>query len=111
MWSESRARFLLPVRISMSMAHHWSPGPGPQRQRRALNRATAFHWARFDTRIGRHEFNIPAVRAPDDTLLYFVPPEAATGALFEVDFNPEATTERPTHGCGPHRIDHIARGC
>ena len=78
---------------------------------RALNRATAFHWARFDTRIGRHEFNIPAVRAPDDTLLYFVPLEAATGGLFEVDFNLEATTERPgLTDAGLTRIDHIARG-
>src|SRR5882672_1057428 len=39
---------------------------------RALNRATALNCPRFDSRIGPHELTIPAIRAPDGSLVYFV---------------------------------------
>src|SRR5439155_515437 len=45
---------------------------------RALNRATSLHCPRFDSRIGPHELRIPAIRAPDGSLVYFV--SAAPGA-------------------------------
>jgi 4-hydroxyphenylpyruvate dioxygenase len=78
---------------------------------RALNRATALHCMRVDTSVGPREVSIPAVRAPDDTLVYFVPLDFATGGLFEVDFNIDATTAGPsTEGAGLTRIDHVARG-
>ena len=78
---------------------------------RALNRATAFHSSRFDTRVGRHEFNVPAVRAPDDTLVYFVPLDVASGGLFEIDFDLGVAAERPAPAAaGLTRVDHVARG-
>ncbi len=78
---------------------------------RALNRATALHYARFDTAIGPREYSLPAVRAPDDTLVYFVPLDVATGGLFEVDFEPPASTTEPsTADAGLARVDHVARG-
>jgi 4-hydroxyphenylpyruvate dioxygenase len=78
---------------------------------RSLNRATAFHWARFDTRVGRDELSVPAVRAPDDTLVYFVPLEAATGGLFEVDFDLQPATDEPSRStAGLAHVDHVARG-
>src|SRR4030095_9812690 len=40
---------------------------------RALNRATALHCPRFDSRLGPHELTIPAVRSPGGSLVYLVP--------------------------------------
>ena len=79
---------------------------------RALNRATAFHWARFDTRVGRHEFNVPAVRAPDGTLVYFVPLERSDRRTVRDRFRPvrPRLKRRASRDAGLTRIDHIARG-
>ena len=78
---------------------------------RALNRATALHCARFDTAVGPQEFNIPAVRAPDDSLIYFVPREVASGGLFEVDFDLHSGVVKTVSGdAGLTRVDHVARG-
>ena len=43
---------------------------------RALNRATALHCPRFDSRLGPNELTIPAVRTPGGSLVYFVPATA-----------------------------------
>ena len=78
---------------------------------RALNRATALHCARFDTAVGPREYNVPAVRAPDDTLVYFVPLDVATGGLFETDFDlHEAAVAASADNAALTRVDHVARG-
>jgi 4-hydroxyphenylpyruvate dioxygenase len=78
---------------------------------RALNRATALHCSRFDTAVGPREYNVPAVRAPDDTLVYFVPLDVATGGMFEADFDLHATAVASSaDSAGLTRVDHVARG-
>jgi 4-hydroxyphenylpyruvate dioxygenase len=76
---------------------------------RALNRATALLCPRFDGRVGPNEFSIPAVRAPDGTLVYFVPVELASGSLFEIDFDLSKTARPSASDTGLLRVDHVAR--
>jgi 3-dehydroshikimate dehydratase len=76
---------------------------------RALNRATALHCPRFDSRVGRHEFRIPAIRAPDGSLIYFVPADLGSGGLFEIDFDLTAAGATDA-GPGLTRVDHVAMG-
>jgi 4-hydroxyphenylpyruvate dioxygenase len=75
---------------------------------RARNRATALHCARFDSRLGPHEQNLPAVRAPDGSLIYFVSEELAAGALFEIDFEIDRQAGDESSSAGLARIDHVA---
>jgi 4-hydroxyphenylpyruvate dioxygenase len=78
---------------------------------RALQRATALDWVRVDTGVGVREYSAPAIRAPDDTLVYFVPQDSAPSRLFEVDVDPAASAgESSITGAGLTRIDHVARG-
>jgi 4-hydroxyphenylpyruvate dioxygenase len=76
---------------------------------RAQNRATALHCPRFDSRVGRHEFRIPAIRAPDGSLIYFVPADLGPGGLFEIDFDLSATRTTDI-GSDLTRVDHVAMG-
>jgi 4-hydroxyphenylpyruvate dioxygenase len=75
---------------------------------RALNRATAFHCPRFDGKIGPHELRIPAIRAPDGSLIYFVSTAPGQKSLYEIDF----ALEDPAPGidAGLRAIDHVAMG-
>ncbi|HEV8095024.1 MAG TPA: VOC family protein, partial [Burkholderiales bacterium] len=75
---------------------------------RALNRATAFHCPRFDGKIGPHELRIPAIRAPDGSLIYFVSTAPGQKSLYEIDF----ALEDPAPGidAGLLTIDHVAMG-
>ena len=75
---------------------------------RALNRATALHCPRFDSRVGPHELRIPAIRAPDGSLLYFVSTAPGQKSLYEIDFALEAPAGE-SHG-GLLAIDHVAMG-
>ena len=77
---------------------------------RALNRATALHCPRYDSRVGPHELKIPAVRAPDGSLVYFVPAELGSGAMYEIDFDLTAPGAGSDAGAGLTRIDHVAMG-
>ena len=77
---------------------------------RALNRATAFNCPRFDSRIGRHELKIPAIRAPDGSLIYFVPAALGSGGLYEIDFDLTAGSVSSHAGVGLTRVDHVAMG-
>jgi 4-hydroxyphenylpyruvate dioxygenase len=76
---------------------------------RAQNRATALHCPRFDSRVGRHEFRIPAIRAPDGSLIYFVPADLGASGLLEIDFDLSAggTTDIDSDLT---RVDHVAMG-
>jgi len=74
---------------------------------RALNRATAMHCPRFDGRVGVDEARLAAIRAPDDTLVYFVGSDAVT-RLLETDF--DLSRRHAGAGAGLTRVDHVARG-
>lgn len=71
----------------------------------ALARATAYKCAKFEGRVGPNELTIPAVRAPDGSLLYFVDESVESGGLYEIEFDlaPAAATMIPARG-----IDHMA---
>ena len=75
---------------------------------RALNRATALHCPRFDGKVGPHELRIPAIRAPDGSLVYFVSTAPGQKSLYEIDFALEST--RPATDAGLLAIDHVAMG-
>lgn len=77
---------------------------------RAQNRATALHCPRFDSRLGPDEQNVPAVRAPDGSVVYFVTGELGAGSLYEIDF--DLTVAAPAGEGEPalQRIDHLAMG-
>lgn len=77
---------------------------------RALNRATALNCPRFDSRIGPHELTIPAIRAPDGSLVYFVPAALGAGGLYEIDFDLTAAGAAAHEGAGLTRLDHVAMG-
>jgi 4-hydroxyphenylpyruvate dioxygenase len=74
---------------------------------RAVNRATALHCPRFEGRIGPRELHIPAVRAPDGSLVYFVSRAAGEKSLWEVDFAPDKADAGQSE---LSRIDHVAMG-
>jgi 4-hydroxyphenylpyruvate dioxygenase len=77
---------------------------------RARNRATALHCPRFDSRLGSNEQNVPAVRAPDGSVIYFVANELASGALYEIDFDLAAGAASNARDVGLRSIDHVAMG-
>ena len=72
-----------------------------------LERSKQFLCAQFENRIAPQELNIPAIRTPDESLLYFVDRSQSDSRFFEVDF--EAIGESDHDGHGLQRIDHIAR--
>jgi 4-hydroxyphenylpyruvate dioxygenase len=76
---------------------------------RAQSRATALHCPRFDSRLGPNEQNVPAVRAPNGSVVYFVPGELGSGALYEIDFDLRDGAGADS-GAGLASIDHIATG-
>ena len=53
---------------------------------RAVKRATALLCPAWHERIGEGERNIPAVRAPDGTLIYLVQPQADGRTIYDDDF-------------------------
>jgi 4-hydroxyphenylpyruvate dioxygenase len=75
---------------------------------RALNRATALHCPRFDGKVGPHELRIPAIRAPDGSLVYFVSMAPGEKSLYEIDFALEGA--KPAIDAGLRFIDHFAMG-
>jgi 4-hydroxyphenylpyruvate dioxygenase len=77
---------------------------------RARSRATALHCPRFDGRLGPNEQSVPAVRAPDGSLVYFVANELASGALYEIDFDLRGSAAADGKEAGLTRIDHVAMG-
>ncbi|MCP5151471.1 MAG: sugar phosphate isomerase/epimerase and 4-hydroxyphenylpyruvate domain-containing protein [Ectothiorhodospiraceae bacterium] len=61
----------------------------------------------FESRVAPGELRIPAVRGPDDGLLYLVERGPGTPRFFEVDFEPLDGAEQ--QGLGLTRIDHVSR--
>ena len=74
----------------------------------ALARAEALGCTRVGGRVGPNELTIPAVRAPDGSLVYFCDTERGGSHRFEADFVLEnsALQDGPFGATG--RIDHIA---
>jgi 4-hydroxyphenylpyruvate dioxygenase len=73
----------------------------------AMGRATAFHAQRFNARAGPNELDIPAIRALDGSLIYFVDETLESGGLYEIEFEIEKEMPRPVLG-DPESVDHIA---
>jgi 4-hydroxyphenylpyruvate dioxygenase len=73
----------------------------------ALSRAEALGCARFDGRVGPHERTVPAIRALDGSLLYFVKETDSGDGPLAVDF----VTDSDAAGArelGLIAVDHIA---
>ncbi len=82
-------------------------GLGTAEPAQAANHATALLSERYDGPLGPQELNLPAVRAPGGTLVYFVPTQAESD-LLAVDF--EAEPAAADSGAGLQRVDHVALG-
>jgi 4-hydroxyphenylpyruvate dioxygenase len=77
---------------------------------RALNRATALQCVRIDSALGPRELRIPAIRAPDGGVIYFVSGELGANGPFAIDFDLGSDGTRRHAGAGLQSIDHIAFG-
>ncbi len=73
---------------------------------RALARAAALLSSEWREQVGVGERHIPAVRAPDGTLIYLVEPGASGRSIWEDDF---VLLPVPEADCGVVGIDHVAQ--
>ncbi|CDF84204.1 4-hydroxyphenylpyruvate dioxygenase, putative [Pseudomonas knackmussii B13] len=97
-----------------SFAHNFFEAHGPSlcatalRVRdgaRALERAQAFKGQPFRGLVGPNEREIPAVRAPDGSLIYLVEPGEPGQTLYDSDFRLDLQAQAGGH---LQRIDHMA---
>lgn len=97
-----------------SFAHNFFEAHGPSlcatalRVRdgaRALERAQAFKGQPFRGLVGPNEREIPAVRAPDGSLIYLVEPGEPGQTLYDSDFRLDPLAQAGGH---LQRIDHMA---
>jgi 4-hydroxyphenylpyruvate dioxygenase len=74
--------------------------------RGAVQRAQALLCPGWQERVGSGERRIPAVRAPDGTLVYLVQPDPSGRSIYEDDFRlfPEEPEPSPVT-----RVDHVAQ--
>ena len=74
--------------------------------RGAVERAQALLCPEWQERVGSGERRIPAVRAPDGTLVYLVQPDPSGRSIYEDDFRlfPEEPEPSPVT-----RVDHVAQ--
>jgi 4-hydroxyphenylpyruvate dioxygenase len=73
---------------------------------RTLERARALLCPDWQERVGEGERRIPAVRAPDGTLIYLVQPETGGRVFWEDDFHFEPAGDSPAGLLG---IDHVVQ--
>lgn len=71
----------------------------------ALERARLYKGQPYRGLVGPNEREIPAVRAPDGSLIYLVEPAAPGQSIYDSDFNVSA---QASIGGGLQRIDHMA---
>jgi 4-hydroxyphenylpyruvate dioxygenase len=71
----------------------------------ALERARLYKGQPYRSLVGPNEREIPAVRAPDGSLIYLVEPAAPGQSIYDSDFNVSA---QASIGGGLQRIDHMA---
>ncbi|MFV3402498.1 MULTISPECIES: 3-dehydroshikimate dehydratase QuiC [Pseudomonas] len=97
-----------------SFAHNFFEAHGPSLcatalrvtdSQTALHRATAYRGQPFRGLVGPNEREIPAVRAPDGSLLYLVQPDASGQTIYDTDFRLDGVAEASG---GLLRIDHMA---
>jgi len=74
----------------------------------ALSRAEALGCQRYDGRVGPSERAVPAIRALDGSLIYFVDADADAPDPLRVDFVPDDADPAPGDA-GLTRIDHLAQ--
>ena len=75
---------------------------------RALDRAAALLCPAWEEPTGSGERRIPALRAPDGTLIYLVAPDPTGRTIWEDDFILTPDAEAPS-GAGLTEIDHVAQ--
>ncbi|HUB16798.1 MAG TPA: TIM barrel protein [Acetobacteraceae bacterium] len=73
---------------------------------RAVQRADALLCPEWRERIGPGERRIPALRAPDGTLIYLVQPDPSDRTIYEDDFRLQSDAALPAL---LHRVDHVAQ--
>jgi len=97
-----------------SFAHNFFEAHGPSlcatalRVRdgaQALERAQAFRGQPFRGLVGPNEREVPAVRAPDGSLIYLVEPGAPGQTIYDSDFRLDAQAQASGN---LQRIDHMA---
>jgi 4-hydroxyphenylpyruvate dioxygenase len=77
--------------------------------RAAVARAEAFGCTRVAGQAGADELDLPAVGAPDGSLLYFCGPAAGGHQAFEADFLIDAAALRDLPAAPSARIDHVVQ--
>src|SRR5262249_26228366 len=77
---------------------------------RALHRGMALQCSRFDSRIGPSEAQICGIRAPNGSVIHFIPESLGANGLFEIDFDLQGKYAAGDPGAGLQRIDHVALG-
>ena len=77
---------------------------------RALNRATALQAPRFDGRLGPDDPPLPAITAPDGSVIYFIDAAFGANGLFEAGFDLSSEEPGAEAGAQLQTIDHIALG-
>ncbi len=81
---------------------------GVDRKQQALNRARLYHGQPFEGRVGPNELVIPAVRAPDGSLVYLVEQHEGAASIYDVDFVLDPAPAAGSAAAGLDRIDHVA---
>lgn len=74
----------------------------------ALNRARLYRCQPYEGRIERGEQLIPAVRAPDGSLIYLVGDTPVGATIYETDFAIDSAPGGAARSVGLTRIDHVA---
>jgi 4-hydroxyphenylpyruvate dioxygenase len=72
----------------------------------ALNRARLYRCQPFEGRIGPNELMIPAVRAPDGSLIYLVDRDRVAAVVYEREF--ALTGENAGNPAGLTGVDHVS---
>jgi 4-hydroxyphenylpyruvate dioxygenase len=81
---------------------------GVDHKQEALNRARLYHGQPFEGRVGPNELVIPAVRAPDGSLIYLVEQHEGAATIYDVDFILDPEPAGRLGAAGLERIDHVA---
>ncbi len=75
---------------------------------RAVGRALAYGCSRFTGRVGPDEVSIPAIRALDGSLIYFVSEAVEAAGLYETEFIIDAQMAQSSAKGRLRNVDHIA---
>ncbi len=114
LFRQGRVNFVLNSELDSAASEHFQlHGPSVcamafrvDDARRALERARALLCPEWQERVGEGERRIPALRAPDGTLIYLVQPDPSGRSIYEDDFRlfPDAPA-----GVALTDVDHVAQ--